>query len=310
MPKPMGVNLFNDQNNQKPVVKKKISLFDDVDNNETNNVNVNINLDTNKQTNQVKAPLSLFEGIDTKPQEIKEEQKPNPNPIINNLDLQNQKKAEEKKKLPAFFFEDEEKDAIKTAVQPNLQPKQQIIQPLPQQQPPQKNNLFSNIEPEKQVKKKASLFDALETNSRQTIANTNINTRPELNKKEENNPRISKPEEDKKRISVLEEPTGIKTGGNKMASRFEQMLEDQKKEERKSVHAAQPPKPKKLDFASKISSLQNVLGGRMAMGGNVFTMPTGGIKSLANVGADIVHDSGNENIDAENIKTEVKEISS
>jgi hypothetical protein len=44
------------------------------------------------------------------------------------------------------------------------------------------------------------------------------------------------------------------------------------------------------------------------MGGNVFTMPTGGIKSLGNVGADIVHDAG-ENDNNENIKSEIKELS-
>ena len=38
--------------------------------------------------------------------------------------------------------------------------------------------------------------------------------------------------------------------------------------------------PKKLDFASKLSGLENVLAGRMSMGGNVFTMPTGGIKQI------------------------------
>ena len=315
MPKQMGVNLFQDQNNQAPVAKKKISLFDDINNNETNNINVN--KDINRQSNQIKAPSSLFEGIDTnsKP-ENKVEHKPIPE--INNP---------EKKKLPAFLFDDEEKDNIQfkpnlqsksqQMPQPQIQPQQQPHsqtqqqpnpQPQTQEQPPKKDNLFSNLDSHNPVKKKASLFDILDTNPRQTIANTNINTRENLNKKEENIQRISKPDEEKKRLSVFESSNSKKTGGNKMASRFEQMLQDQKKEERKSVHAPHAP-PKKLDFASKISNLQNVLGGRMAMGGNVFTMPTGGIKSVTNVGADIVHENGEENTDMENIKTEVKEIS-
>ena len=204
---------------------------------------------------------------------------------------------------------------------PLMQPPQvqnpQIQQPTiqPQDQPQNSQNQpqqTPSLDTQKPAKKKASLFDFLDakpsTTSSSNNANTNTNTN--INKeqpKEENIPRISKPEEPKPRLTVFED-SASKKKGNKMASRFEQMVEEQKKDERKSVHVTKA-QPKKLDFASKISNLQNVLGGRMAMGGNVFTMPTGGIKSLTNVGADIVHDeAGNENVEGEN-KTEIKDIS-
>ena len=64
-----------------------------------------------------------------------------------------------------------------------------------------------------------------------------------------------------------------------MNARFENMMleEGKKKEERKSIVST---KPKKLDLSSKFSDIQNVLAGRLSMGGNVFTMPTGGIKTI------------------------------
>ena len=143
------------------------------------------------------------------------------------------------------------------------------------------------------MKKKVSLFDNIETNTNKNNIQNNNDVKPE-NK-----------EEIKPKLSI--DNSGKKANINKMASRFESMLEAQKKEdERKSVHVSRPP-PKKSDFASKISNLQNVLGGRISMGGNVFTMPSGGIKSISNVGNDIVHDGGDNNL--ENIKTEIKEIS-
>ena len=203
---------------------------------------------------------------------------------------------------------------VQTQVQPQVQKLQNKQEQIPSQVP-KKPSIFDNLDTQKPVKKKASLFDILDakpsTVSKSTDTNNNNNNlNANINKekpKEEKIPGIIKPEEAKGRLSVIED-SSLKKKGNKMASKFEQMLEEQRKEERKSVHTIKPP-PKKLDFASKISNLQNVLGGRMAMGGNVFTMPTGGIKTLTNVGADIVHDEvGNENIDNEN-KTEIKDIS-
>ena len=334
MPKPMGMNLVQHQNIPKPETKKKISLFDDFDTNSNNltqnsnnnvnvnaNVNTNINVNINNQTTSVKAPISLFDGIDTaqKPQ-INVQQNPNPNPVINNpvLDNQNQNNNQVK---PIVQQNPPQQNIqnIQNPPQQNTQniqnpPQQNIQNNQPQQQPPKKVSLFDNLDTQKPVKKKASLFDVLDANPKpsnsshinppQTNTNININ----LNEKKEEtqvHPKPAKVEEYPKKLSFNEDSANKKTGGNKMASRFEHMLAEQKKEERKSVHAAKAPK--KLDFASKISGLENVLGNRMAMGGNVFTMPTGGIKSLTNTGADIVHD-GNEN-DIENIKTEEKEIS-
>ena len=96
-----------------------------------------------------------------------------------------------------------------------------------------------------------------------------------------------------------------KLEGNKMASRFENMAADKLKNEEKKSNA--PPKQKKLDFASKISGLQNVLAGRMSMGGNVFTMPTGGIKTINT--SEIIHDDVKQENENEEFKTEEKEIS-
>ncbi len=92
---------------------------------------------------------------------------------------------------------------------------------------------------------------------------------------------------------------------NKISSRIESMFsEENKKEEKKNIVSSQP---KKLDFKSRISGFQDLLAGRMSMGGNVFTMPTGGIKTLkAN---EIVHDNIKQETEDENLKTEEKEIS-
>ena len=91
-----------------------------------------------------------------------------------------------------------------------------------------------------------------------------------------------------------------------MNARFENMMleEGKKKEERKSIVST---KPKKLDLSSKFSDIQNVLAGRLSMGGNVFTMPTGGIKTIKT--SEIVHDDINKEKEDESLKTEEKEIS-
>jgi hypothetical protein len=210
----------------KPEAKKKISLFDD---NETNNVNQKINI--NNQTNSVKAPSFLFEGIDTTQKaEIKPQQ--NPNPIITNPPIENQKMAEKKKNL-AMIFEDEEKQQNNPPIQPqpqpqpqpqmaplNTQPQPQIQQQIQQNQPQQqkKINLFDNTNTDTQpVKKKVSLFDNIETNKNQI--NNNIN--------QKNN------EEEIK--TKLTNDSVKKTGINKMASRFENMVEEKKKKKIEKV---------------------------------------------------------------------------
>ena len=87
---------------------------------------------------------------------------------------------------------------------------------------------------------------------------------------------------------------------NKIESMFS---EENKKEEKKNIISSQP---KKLDFKSRISGFQDLLAGRMSVGGNVFTMPTGGIKTLkAN---EIVHDNIKQETEDENLKTEEKEL--
>ena len=328
MPKPMGdsSNLF--QQAPKKEVKKKISLFDDED-------NIDVKESSTQKTNQtennpIKAPSTLFDGIDTSK--------------TSNVNTAPPK--ENKKKAPNFLFDDDDSNQQpQKIVQPEIKPQPQIQQEQPQSQNPPKANpqpqvqeqkknifqeepkpsqensqkktisLFDNVEPKKTEKKKTTLFDIFETDkkeneikpniSRNTVANIASNISGE--KKNEQEKKIKneeKPPEPVKRLSLVEQPK--KPSGNKMASRFEAMLEEQKKEkemnkERLSVKAKAPPK--KLDFSAKVSGLQNMLGMRMQKGGNVFVMPDGGIKSST---ANIVHDSGN----AEEVKTVEKEISS
>ena len=108
-------------------------------------------------------------------------------------------------------------------------------------------------------------------------------------------------------MTLFEPSIPKKTEGNKMASRFENMMADRQKKEEKEKKPNVPPKQKKLDFASKISGLQDVLAGRMSMGGNVFTMPTGGIKTLKS--SEIIHDDIKKENEEDELKTEEKEIS-
>ena len=328
MPKPMGdpSNLF--QQPPKKEVKKKISLFDDED-------NIDVKESSTQKTNQsennpVKAPSTLFDGIDTS----------------KTSNVNNAPPKENKKKVPNFLFDDDDSNQQpQKIVQPEIKPQPQIQQEQPQSQNPPKANpqpqvqvqqknifqeepkpsqensqkkpisLFDNVEPKKTEKKKTTLFDIFETDkkeddikpniNRNTVANVASNIGGEIKiEKEKKIKNEEKPPEPVKRLSLVEQPK--KPSGNKMASRFEAMLEEQKKEkeinkERLSVKSKAAPK--KLDFSAKISGLQNMLGNRIQKGGNVFVMPDGGFKSSS---ANIVHDSGN----GEEVKTVEKEISS
>ena len=328
MPKPMGdasSNLF--QQPPKKEVKKKISLFDDEDNVEVKESSTQKTIQT--ENNPIKAPSTLFDGIDT-----------SKTSNVNNIP-----QKEIKKKAPNFLFDDDDSNPLpQKNVQPEIKAQPQIQQEQPQSQNPPKPfpqpqvqvqpqkvlqvepkpnqensqkkpiSLFDNIEPKKAEKKKNTLFDIFETDknendikpsiSRNTVANIASNIGGEIKKEQEKKAKKEeKPLDPVKRLSLVEQPK--KTSGNKMASRFEAMLEEQKKEkemnkERLSVKQKAPPK--KLDFSAKVSGLQNVLGMRMQKGGNVFVMPDGGIKSGS---VNIVHDSGN----AEEVKTIEKEIS-
>ena len=148
--------------------------------------------------------------------------------------------------------------------------------------------------------------------SRNTIANIGNLNKNESTEEEKKLREIKKEEtkiinnifEEKPQEQIRKTMTSIEPK-NKMVFRFENMVaEDHKKEEKKNIVSSQP---KKLDFASKLSGLENVLAGRMSMGGNVFTMPTGGIKQIKT--SEIIRDDIKKENEDENLKTEEKEIS-
>ena len=74
--------------------------------------------------------------------------------------------------------------------------------------------------------------------------------------------------------------TGVpkKLNQNKL-SKFQNIIEEPEKENNERMSFV-PTQPKKLNLSSKFGNFQNVLAGRMSLGGSVFTMPEGGIKSL------------------------------
>ena len=309
--------------NQPPKIetkKAKMFLFDDNDTNTNTNINQNINTNivnnNMNQNNEIKAPKSLFDGIDIPKQEKKEEK--------------------EKKKVPNFLFDEEDKKEIKEEKKEIKEEKQNIFN----QNTTQNINPISSEVKKPPAKKKFSLFDILDekpqNNAPKNVpVNNNNKPKEEMPKKEEpkkeepkkeepkkeepkkEEPKKEqgsgtkklinifeeKPKEEVKRMTLFEPTIPKKLNENKMASRFENMLE-QKKGEKNPPTANQP---KKLDFASKFSNLQNALAGRMSMGGNVFTMPVGGIKAMKK--ADQVHDEIKQDNNDESIKTEEKEIS-
>ena len=305
MPKPM-VNQSKTfvAPDKSKIETNRVSMFLFNENNDNNNDikqnqnNININ-----KNNETKAPSSLFEGIEQPKKEEKKEENQNIKP-------------------PNFLFDEENKQNQKIEKPPT------IIQPQTQQNIPK-----AEIKP---AKKKMNFFDFLDTDKKEnntnkntvnnttvqpttnnnTNINNNINTNINNNTK---NPEPKKveikniknifeenPKDEVKRMTLFEPSIPKKTEGNTMASRFENMMADRQKKEEKEKKPNVPPKQKKLDFASKISGLQDVLAGRMSMGGNVFTMPTGGIKTIKT--SEIIHDEVNKEKEEE-LKTEEKEIS-
>ena len=335
IPKPIVQQQNVIQEPEKPKIETKktpMFFFDDDSNTKNNNITTNQNnndiifnndnLIKNSLNNNINNNLNNDNNNNNINKEIKD-----PSSLFIEIDAQKKDKIEEKeqKKVPNFFFEEEDNKKEEKEEKPSIE-----IKPENQQQN-NKKNLFDILEVKKPEKKKISLFDIFETDkneindkkinenniSRNTIANTNTDNNININQREEPKKEESKKEEKKnifeekkgeeiKKRNTLFEPSLRKNSNeNKISSRIESMFsEENKKEEKKNIISSQP---KKLDFKSRISGFQDLLAGRMSVGGNVFTMPTGGIKTLkAN---EIVHDNIKQETEDENLKTEEKEIS-
>ena len=292
MPKPVvqPSNIFQEQPKPKTETKKMGLFFFDNDEKHTDqNINKNVNNNANIINNNInqnnnnisKAPASLFDGLDNPKPEKKEEPK-------------------EKKKIPNFLFDEEEKSEPKPDKnESKLEKNESIIEKNTTtiKQENQQNNVNAQnnaVEVEKPAKKKVSLFDIFDTdkndfknnkipeNTRNTIANVNIN--------------INKDNQEPKKEGIKKKES---------TKKLSEMFEHKPQEDIKKKSTFIPPK--KIDFASRLSGFQNVLEGRMSMGGNVFTMPTGGIKTIKT--SEIIHDEINKEITDENLKTEEREIS-
>ena len=317
-PTTLNKNIF--QQPPKKEVKKKISFFDDEDSIDLKESSTQKTIQI--ENNLIKASSTLFDGID----------------ISKTSNVNNIPQKETNKKALNFLFDDDDSNPLpQKSVQPEIKIQPQIQQEQPQFQNPLKHNpqpqvqeqpqnalqikpkpnqensnkkpssLLDNIDSKKTEKKETTLFDTFETDknendiklnisrNKDTVANVASNIGGEIKKEQEKKAKKEeKPIDPVKRLSLVEQSK--KANVNKMASKFEEMLN----KERLSVKQKAPPK--KLDFAAKISGLQNLFGNRVQKGGNVFIMPVGGIKSGS---ANIVHDSGN----VEEVKTVEKEIS-
>ena len=171
MPKPVvqPSNIFQEQPKPKTETKKMGFFFFDNDekytdqninknvNNNANIINNNINQNNtmsnniNQNNNNIsKAPASLFDGLDNPKPEKKEEPK-------------------EKKKIPNFLFDEEEKSEPKPDKnESKLEKDEPIIEKNTSaiKQENQQNNVNAQnnaVEVEKPAKKKVSLFDIFDT---------------------------------------------------------------------------------------------------------------------------------------------------